>query len=116
MILTSLIVGGIIAAGVIGIIATFWDDILAFLKKALAKVKSIVKGIVYGAQVFMKKLKEGCQEIARYYSKVEDHWEETIVTKTISENQVPKEILERAERAAHEIDITDELELQLQNA
>lgn len=56
MILTSLIVGGIIAAGVIGIIATFWDDILAFLKKALAKVKSIVKGIVYGAQVFMKKL------------------------------------------------------------
>ena len=55
MILTSLICGAAIIAG-IGIIAAFWNDLISFLKKALQKVQQLVEGIVYGCKVFVKKL------------------------------------------------------------
>lgn len=112
MILTSIIFGAVLAAGVVGIVATFWNNIIDFLKKAVEKVKQIVVGIVYGCKVFVKKLSEGVREISRHYSKVDGYWQETTVTKTISEREVPPEILERA-NAQTELDITDELELQL---
>ena len=64
MILTSLICGAAIIAG-IGIIAAFWNDLVNFLKKALQKVQQLVEGIVYGCKVFVKKLQEGVKEISR---------------------------------------------------
>ena len=76
MILTSLICGAAIIAG-IGIIAAFWNDLISFLKKALQKVQQLVEGIVYGCKVFVKKLQEGVKEISRHYSKVDQHWQET---------------------------------------
>ncbi len=111
MILTSLIVGVVLAASV----AAFWKDIVNWLNRAIAKVKAIVKGIVFGAKVFVKKLSEGIKEISRHYSKNGTQWEETTVTKTISESEVPKDILEKANAyGGVEAEITDELELQLQ--
>lgn len=112
MILTSIILGAVLTAGVVGIVAAFWNNIISFLKKAIDKVKQIVEGIVYGCKVFLQKLKEGVKEISRHYSKVDGHWQETIVTKTIPESEVPPEILARA-NSTEELDITDELELQL---
>jgi len=112
MILTSVILGAVLTAGVIGIVATFWNDIIAFLKNAVEKVKQVVAGVVYGCKVFVKKLSEGVREISRHYSKVDGYWQETTVTKTISEREVPPEILERAKNQ-EELDITNELELQL---
>lgn len=114
MILTTLLCGAAIIAGV-GIIAAFWNDLVNFLKKAIHKVQQIVEGIVYGCRVFLKKLREGVKEISRHYSKVDQHWEETTITKVIPESEVPPEILERA-NANRELDITDELELQLESA
>ena len=52
------------------------------------------------------------KEISRHYSRVDQHWEETTITRIVSESEVPPEILERA-RANEELDITDELEMQL---
>ncbi len=63
----------------------------------------------------MQKVKEGAKEISRHYSKVDQHWEETTVTRVVSESEVPREILERAD-AYRELDITDELEMQLASA
>lgn len=114
MILTGLLWGAAIIAG-IGIVAAFWNDLVDFLKKAVQKVQQIVAGIVYGARVFIQKLYEGVKEISRHYSKVDGHWQETTVTKTIPESKVPKEILQRA-NGYSELDITDELEMQLENA
>ena len=111
MILTTLLAGAAIIAGV-GIVAAFWNDLLNFLKKAIQKVRKIVDGIVYGCKVFIKKMREGVKEISRHYSKVDQHWEETTITKVISESEVPPEILERA-RTNRELDITEELEMQL---
>ena len=108
MILTALLWGAGILAGV-GIVAAFWNDIVKFLKKAVEKVRRLVEGVVYGCKVFVKKMREAVKEISRHYSK------ETTVTKVISESEVPPEILERA-RANEELDITDELEMQLESA
>lgn len=114
MILTTLLWGAAIIAGV-GIIASFWNDLLNFLKKAAEKVQQLVAGVVYGCKVFIMKMREGVREISRHYSKVDQHWEETTVTKTISESEVPPEILARA-NANMELDITEEMEMQLTNA
>ena len=100
MILTALLWGAGILAGV-GIVAAFWNDIVKFLKKAVEKVRQLVEGVVYGCKVFVKKMREGMKEISRHYSKVDQHWEETTVTKVISESEVPPEILERALSLIH---------------
>lgn len=114
MILTTLLVAAGVIAG-IGIVATFWNNIVSFLKAATEKIKKLVAGIVYGCKVFIQKMSEGFKEISRHYSKVQEHWEETIVTKTVPESEVPPEIRKRAE-SYEEVDITDELEMQLENA
>lgn len=111
MILTTLLLG----AALVGIVAAFWKDLVNFLKKAVEKVRQLVDGIVYGCRVFLKKLSEGIKEISRHYSKVDQHWEETTVTKIVSESDVPAEILARA-NGYQELDITDELEMELANA
>lgn len=108
MILESLIIGGLL----LGALAYFWKDMVNFLKKAIEKTKQIVRGIFYGAKVFIKKMGEAYKEIAKNYSKTSmGKWEETIITRTVPESEVPKEIRERA--MSREIDITDELEMQL---
>ena len=89
MILTALLWGAGILAGV-GIVAAFWNDIVKFLKKAVEKVRRLVEGVVYGCKVFVKKMREAVKEISRHYSKVDQHWEETTVTKVISESEVPR--------------------------
>lgn len=105
LLLTAVIVGG-------GIVIAFWRDFHNFILKAIERVKQVVNGIVYGCRVFVKKLQEGVQEISRHYSKVGQHWEETTVTRRVSESEVPPEILERA-KASAELDITEEMEMQL---
>lgn len=120
MILTGLFLakiaaGALIGAAAVGILATFWKDFINFVNKALEKVQQLVAGTVYGFKVFVEKMKEGVKEISRHYSKVDQHWEETTVTRTISESEVPPEILARA-NVGIELDITDEMEMQLTNA
>lgn len=108
MILAALIIGCAVA----GLLAAFWKDLVSFLQKAIEKVKQIVSGILYGTKVFIKKINEAVKEISRHYSKVDGHWQETIITKTISASEVPEDILKRA--GYTELDITDELEMQLE--
>lgn len=114
MILTTLLWGAAIIAGA-GIVAAFWNDLLGFLRRATEKVQQLVAGVVYGFKVFVKKIQEGFKEISRHYSKVDQHWEESVVTRIITESEVPPYIRERAQ-ANVELDITDEMEMQLHNA
>ena len=99
--------------GAVGLVlATFWDDIVNWLQKAVAAVKRVIQGILHGAKVFIKKAGEAFKEIAKYYSKNGTQWTETTKTRTVDESEVPEEIRMRAERT-NELDITDELEMQL---
>lgn len=112
MLLTGIILAATAIAGV-GLLATYWNNLIGWLKRALRKVAEIVRNVVYGSKVFIRKIQEGIKEISKHYSKDNlGKWQETIVTKTISESEVPKEIREKAE-SCYEYDITNELELQL---
>lgn len=115
MILTNLILGGIIAASLYGIAKIFWDDILSFMQKVIRKVQQIISSVVQGAKILIQKVREGIKEISRTYTKVDGHWEETTTTKIVSENDVPPDILAKA-AYSEETDITDKLELVLENA
>lgn len=113
MIPVILALGAVIVGG--GLLAAFWEDILGFLKKAIRKVQQVVEGVLYGSKVLIRKLSDGFKEISRHYSKLGDVWQETTVTRTVSASQVPEDIRKRAERC-DELDITDELEMELQSA
>lgn len=112
MILTTLLLGaGLLLGG--SLLTRFWNDIIEWLKRAVDKVAEVIVGVVYGCTVFIKKLLEGVQEISKHYSKRNDgKWEETVVTKQISEDQVPEEIRRKAVYNK-EVEVTKELELKL---
>lgn len=94
------------------LLATFWDEIVDWLKKAVEAVKKVIKGILYGAKVLIKKTGESFKEIANYYSKSGTQWTVTTQTREVSEYDVPDDIRRRAE-SSNEVDITDELEMKL---
>lgn len=110
MIEISLIVG----AGLL-FLATFWDEIVEWLQKAVSAVKKAIRGILYGTKVFINKTKEGIREIARWYAKNGTQWEETTQTRVVSEYDVPEEIRRRAEYE-DEVDISNQIEEKLKLA
>lgn len=113
MILSVLITGAAIIAGTT-LIAKYWNNIIDWLKRAITKVQSLIKGIVYGTKVFIQKTKEGIKEISKHYSQDENgRWKETLVSREIPASEVPEEILKKAKYMNEMLDITDELELQL---
>jgi len=113
MILTALLLAAA-AAATAGVIAAFWDDLKNWLSTLVKKVMKVVKAAVVGVKVFAKKIAEGFQEIAKSYQ-LDDQgkWHKTTVTKTVSESEVPPEILAKAKRMNQEVDISQELEREL---
>lgn len=105
----QVLLGGMIVAG---ILAAFWDDLLDWLKTAVETVRATVRGIYRGVKVFVQKTGECVKEISKHYSQVGEHWEETVIKRTIPASEVPEDILMKA-YGGQEVDITDELELQL---
>lgn len=106
----------LLGAAIVGIVAAFWEDLMDFLNKGLKKVRKIVNGTVEGLKVFVQKLRDGVKEIAKYYSRVGQKWEETTVTRTVSENDVPEEIRnKKSYKKNKETEVTKELEMMLAN-
>lgn len=114
MIFTALLIGAAGAAAV-GILSIFWRDLTDWLSNSVKKVINTVRGIVYGTKVLIKKVREGIREIAKTYHKDENQqWHETTVTKEVPESEVPPEIRAKAKVLNKEIDITNELERELE--
>lgn len=113
MILTALLLGVTAIAGA-GLLASYWNNLLSWLKRGIAKVREIIEHTIYGTKVLIRKISEGIKEISKHYSQDQiGRWKETVVSRTISENEVPKEIREKARIMNQDVDITNELELQL---
>ncbi len=106
MILMSLILAAVTTAAVAGTVAYFWNEITDWIKLAVAKVKTMVSGVIYGCKVLVKKVSEGFKEISKHYSKKGTQWQETTVTRTVPESEVPDEIRKKVGNI--ETDITDE--------
>ena len=96
---------------IIGAFAKFWQSIVNWLQKAIAKITEALKKVVNGASVFAQKIGDKYNEISKYYSKNGTVWEEYVLTKEVSADEVPDYI--RAMNTAEEIDISEELEMKL---
>lgn len=89
------------------------DEIVDWLKRGIEKIREVLKMIVLGVKIFIKKIGEAFKEISKHYSQdTNGKWHETMVTREVSENEVPPEILRKGIRT-QEVDVTDTLELKL---
>ena len=86
---TMLLLGAVILGG--GVIATFWNEIVGWLKRILEKVKTVVKGTVEGFRIFFSKMQGVGKEISKNYAKVGAKWQETIVERTVEVTDIPPE-------------------------
>ena len=113
MILTSILIGAAIIAGG-SLIAVFWNDIVSWLKRAVAKVSQMVKIAVYGTKVFIREgSKAALEEISIHFSKDKNkQWVETTVTREVPASKVPPEIRQRA-KYGQQVDITRDLQMEL---
>ena len=111
MIGTLLLLTGVIAGA--GIIATFWKEIVNWMKRILEKIKTMVQGTVEGFKVFFTRMQGVGKEISKNYVKVGTKWQETIVEKTVELSEIPKEYLDKMTISEREYDFTEELEQQL---
>lgn len=109
MLLFALAAAATIAVGVV--CAIFWDNILDWIKKAASKIQEKLHKAVYGANIFAAKIGGVLKKISKNYVRNGTEWEEYVLTKEISEDDVPDYI--KALEEGNEIDITDELKLQL---
>jgi hypothetical protein len=94
---------------------SFWKEMVAWLKKVVEKVKEITEKAVAGFKIFVKKIGEAIKEISKNYSQDQQgRWHETIVSREIPESEVPADILAKVRKAKAEVDVTEELQLQLE--
>lgn len=104
----SIIMGFYVVSTVLGSL----DEIISWLKRGIEAVKKAIKMIVLGTKIFIRKIGEAFKEIAKNYSQdANGKWHETIVTREISEEEVPIEFRQRAQGKSMETDVTDVLQL-----
>lgn len=96
---------------IIGAFAAFWQSIIGWLQKAIVKIGQALNKVVQGASVFAQRVGEKFKEISKYYSKNGTVWEEFVLTKEVSEDEVPDFI--RAMETTDMVDISEELEMKL---
>lgn len=104
----------VVGVGVGVVVATFWEDIVKWIKQTVKKVQEKIKQIIVGFKVFLQQAEKYIREISKHYSKNEQgRWQETIVTCEISEDKVPADILAKLNKTSEEVDISSEMQLQL---
>lgn len=112
MIAVALIIAALIAGA---IVIAYWKNIAVWIKKAVEKIIQVLGFAIQGVRTFITKLNDGFQNKSKYYNenKITGEWEETVYTKTVSESEVPSEILAkiRINDVNVEIQTTEELRL-----
>lgn len=103
-------------AAIIGatLVAIFWKEIDAWLKRVYEKLPPSVKENLKGGLAFVKKIGDTFKNLMLYYSYSEttQKWTETTVSREIDPKNIPDHILKKL-KSAEKVDITDELEMQL---
>lgn len=103
----------IMTAVLIGL-AVFWENIVKWLRKLFEKIQQMIRGVIYGAKVFVRKASNKLQEITYSYTKTpEGKWQEVQAKKDIEESDLPNDIKKKLNMSA-ECDITDDLAMQLE--
>ncbi len=105
-----------LSLAVIAGLALYWKNIVAWIKKAIDKIKEVLGIAVQGTRTFLVKHVGGAfKNISKYYSvnKMTGEWEETVYTKSVSESEIPADILQKALMADFDVEVSTTEELQL---
>lgn len=96
--------------------AEFMENFTGWLLKAIKKVEEHLGLEVEGIKIFLEHVHDMFKEISKHYTVDErGQWHETTTTREISEDEVPKEILEKANNTKDD-EITDEIQETLELA
>ena len=110
---TLLLVAGATIAG----LAMFWKNIVAWIKKAVNRLKEALGRQPKGTRTFISRAVDGFKNRSKYYyqKEVTKEWEEYVYTKAVDESEVPAEILAKVnmQNLGTEVSTTEELSLQL---
>lgn len=110
-----LLLGGLIL-GLGALTITFWDQIKKYLSLALEQVKKIIRATIVGVAAYVqtRDWRQGIKAAYKFYSKNENgKWQESVVTKEISVEELPPSVRAKLEKTEKPIDISNELELEL---
>ncbi len=103
-------------AAVIGavVLAAFWKEIRAWLGKVWEKLPPVVKEQLQGAKAYLEKVESTMKNVFYYYSydKEKQQWTETVVSREVSPQSIPEDILKKMNDRA-KLDITSDVEQQL---
>lgn len=113
MIATALILA--LSAALIAGLAMFWQNIVAWIKKAVNKIKEVLGLTPDGTKTFVTRAVDGFKNKSKYYYKntVTREWEEVVYTKAVDESEIPADILAkvRGQALGAEVSTTEELKL-----
>lgn len=119
-------IGAALFAGAV-VVGVFWNEIKEFVNKSIRKIREIViPSAIAGFKTFLQtgsvaRALYAAKNVAiqKFYSRKETgQWQETVITREISEKDIPADILAKINRSSgKEVDITDEVaeELHLEN-
>lgn len=104
-----------LTTAVIYALAKYWKNIVNWIKKAVDKIKEVLNIVVEGTRTFILRTRDGLINKSKYYSKnkITKEWEETVYTKSVSESEVPPEILAKVRSASMDTEVSTTEELRL---
>lgn len=108
------LLGGLLLAGVVAV--AFWDQIKKYLNLAFERVKKVITAAIVGVAAYVQtgNWREGIKAAYKFYSKNErGMWQESVVTKEITAEELPDHIRKKLEKTTAPVDISNELELEL---
>ena len=104
-----------LSAALITGLLVFWQKIVAWIKKAVNKIKEVLGLTPDGTRTFITRAVDGFKNKTKYYYKsaVTREWEEVVYTKAVDESEVPADILAKVKGVAvgAEVSTTEELRL-----
>ena len=105
-----LLAGAAVGAAVV----IFWKDIREFFIKSWNALPQDVRHDLHGVVAFAQKIDAKMMSMLNYYSYNvgTNEWSETIVTKTITANDIPEHIRNRMQ-TGQKVNITDDLQKEL---
>ena len=105
----------LLSAALIAGLAMFWKNIVTWIKKAVNKIKEVLRLTVEGTRTFITKTMEGFKNKSKYYyqNKVTSEWEEVVYTKVVEESEVPPDILAKVRNQSLDVEISTTEELKL---
>lgn len=116
----------LLAVAAIGLLAgvaltAFWSEIKNFIQASVEKIKTvIIPSAIVGFRTYLETgsvaagLYSAYKGIQKFYTRnTQGQWQETLVTRTIPDNEVPAEIRNKLKHSHTPVDITDDVQREL---